>query len=365
MKIAIIAHSLFPIAQPFEGGLEKITHHLCGELMRSGHEVHLYAHPASDPAFAVKSFRHLKYSAKDDASHVFGSTFPDNSYLAQSELYGKILKHIRSQNYDVVHNHSLNDMAIILGNQLEVPFVTTFHTPPFPTLQNGVVTIRPQVNQTFTTVSHKLGEIWSPYIDNFRVIHNGIDLSRWTFKVEENQESAFWYGRICKEKAPDHAIEASLRAGIKLRLAGPISDPDYFAEKVEPHLSHESIEYLGHLEQDAINEELGKSAFCFFTSTWDEPYGLVLAESLACGTPILGYRSGAAPEIVPEHCGILVEKENIDQLADGAHQMKNINRNNCRMHAAGFCSHERMVQDYLALYDELRAKNVKTKKMAV
>jgi len=353
MKIAIIAHSFHPIAEPFAGGLEKLTYLLCKELMQLGQEVDLYAHRDSDPSFNLVPLPELAYAKLSESTH---EGYPTTEDLAQTELYSQVVHQISEQDYDIVHNHSLNDLPIILGNHIEAPFITTFHTPPFPILQNGAAAVRPKVKQTFTLVSESLGKVWSPFIDRWLVVHNGIDISQWNFSAAPSEDVAFWAGRICKEKAPDQAIAASLKAGIKIRFAGPLSDPDYFVEKVEPLLHLKGVEYLGHLSQEEMKTEFEKASFSFFTSTWEEPFGLVIVESLACGTPVIGYRIGAAPEILTDKTGILVEPQNTSELALAATQYLKLDRRACRKLVEQNFSSQAMALKYLKLYHELIAQ---------
>ncbi len=349
MKIALLAHSLHPTAEPFAGGLEKIVHLLSKELTDLGHEVHLYGHPESKGDFILKPFRSLKIRNAEN-----GFEEMDDEY--QEEIYREAIAKIKAGDYDIVHNHSLNEAAIILGNELEVPFITTCHTPPFESLQKGVKNLNGNINQTFTMVSQSLGITWSPLVRDYNVIHNGIDLAQWTFEPAVNDNTAFWCGRICKEKAPHHAILAAKASNIKLRIAGSISNAEYFEEHVKPLLDNDIV-YIGHLSQAELNREIGKSAFLYFTSVWDEPYGLVMAESLACGTPIIGYKSGAAPEIVTDDCGTLVEVGNWKALAEASSTAHRHHRKNCRSRAIEFCSSKKMAYGYQALYNKLKRKH--------
>lgn len=350
MNIAIIAHSLYPIGEPFEGGLEAFTHLLCSTLIKAGHTVDLYGHPDSDPSLHVVQLPDLKY---DPTQQGMGAPFPDEAYLAQTEFYSRVAHKIKHKNYDVVHNHSLNDMAIILGNNCPHPFITTFHTPPFTVLQNGTLAIQNNVQQTFTTVSQKLGEIWSEHLEEYQVVYNGIDLNQWKYSTAVEEDVVVWCGRICPEKAPHYAIQTALAKGLTLYLAGPKSHPSYYEKEIAPYIDQEQIIYLGHVHQPQLNELLQKATCLFFTSVWDEPYGLVIAEALASGTPVLGFAIGAAPEILTPACGVLVERENQEALNEGYERVRQLSRTACRARAEEFCSVESMVKNYLALYQKV------------
>ncbi len=338
MKIAILAHCLYPIAEPYAGGLEMITHQLCKSLKEKGHTVHLYAHKDSDSAFEIFPLEISNEQKTIDLSGVeqYLGEYKgiEADFIYQSAAYAKAINQIDKGSYDIVHNNSLHHFSISMGNMLSAPLITSFHTPPFPYLQMGTASVYGFCNQTFTTVSKKLGEIWSDFIESHEVVYNGIDVSKWkhTEKIEkEFENTAFWSGRMCIEKAPHHAIQAALKAGIKLTLAGQMSDEKYFEKEVKPLLdkNKESINYVGHINQEKINAYLCNSVASLFTSTWEEPYGLVLAESLACGTPVIAYNIGAAPEILTSKTGVLVEPNSIEKLAKAFKTASKLSRTDC------------------------------------
>ncbi len=146
-----------------------------------------------------------------------------------------------------------------------------------------------------------------------------------------------------------------------------MSDEKYFKEHVQPLLDNhkENINYVGHISQNQINEYLCNSAVSFFTSTWEEPYGLVLAESLACGTPVIAYNIGAAPEILTSKTGILVEPNNIEELAKAFKTASKLSRKDCRNRAENFCSVEKMVESYIHLYEQKIAEYKDEKEFVV
>ena len=163
---------------------------------------------------------------------------------------------------------------------------------------------------------------------------------------------AVWTGRLVREKAPHEAIDACRRAGMPLVLAGPAPDPAYFATEVAPRLGPDVV-HVGHLDHRAIARLLGRASVAVVTPGWDEPYGLVAAEALACGTPVAAYSRGALPEIVVDEVGALATPGEVDGLAEAIHLARTRDRHAAREHAVRHHSATRMVEEYERLYAEL------------
>lgn len=353
MKIAILAHNKFPIAEPYAGGLEMITHQLVQSLMERGHDVHLYALSGSDPQFDVTSLDIVQVA---------------NNELTESEMdelmYRNVLEVIESIDYDVVHNHSMHELPIIWGAASRHKFLTSFHTPVFDSIHAGLTNIFGRDHQErFSVVSGKLGKTYQHLLPQQEVVYNGIDTAAWNFSRFADKDKLCWIGRICKEKAPHLAIDYALKANKKIVLAGPLSNTEYFQEYVAPRLQQDGVEYLGHLKHKALNRLIGSSEATLFTSVWDEPYGLVIAESLACGTPVISFNVGAAPEILTEETGFLVELEDEKSFVSAIKSCTKLNRKDCRERAVNFCDKAQMVDAYEAIYQEMIAD--KLKKIAV
>ena len=352
MKIAIIAHCLHPIREPFEGGLEMITFLLCRSLMERGHEVHLYAHRDSDPMFKVRPIPMDRLYPSSLFTEMQGMGQKPTE-IRELIAYTRVMQSISEGGYDMVHNHSLHYIPIMMGNALRIPMVTSIHTPKFPNLRLGAHGVRENERQTFTMVSKSLATTWKSIIPSSKIVYNGIDLSNWVPVAEPSLKYVLWCGRICPEKGTDLAIKAALKAGVPIKLAGPVSNRDYFDNRVAPLLSNNDVDYIGHRSQDQLEPLFGNALAMLFTSTWEEPYGLTLAESLACGTPVIAFEGGATREILTERTGIVVPKYDINSMADAILKVKSIERSACRRRAENFCSHELMVDGYLQLYDQI------------
>jgi glycosyltransferase involved in cell wall biosynthesis len=181
------------------------------------------------------------------------------------------------------------------------------------------------------------------------VILNGVDTARW--RQGQGGGPAVWSGRLVPEKGPHLAVQAALRAGVPLRLAGPVMDRGYFDEEVRPHLRGD-VEYVGHLRTDELVELVGTASASLVTPRWEEPYGLVVAESMACGTPVAGFARGALPEVVTPQTARLVAPDDIGALAAALQEAVLLDRDAVRAHAVATCSVDVMVDGYEALYEE-------------
>ncbi|ARN76895.1 hypothetical protein BST97_02135 [Nonlabens spongiae] len=353
MKIAILAHSLYPLNEPFAGGLEMITHLLVKELAARGNDVTLYAHPSTQLGVDLVPVDTETAGLSENEIQML----EEGNQSVVDIAFAKAVTHIAKSNYDVVQNHSLNCAALTYLTFLETPVVHTFHTPIIASVLGGVVGIDNPKNITFTAVSQFMKKEWEEKVSEVQVLYNGIDINQWPYEEETNEDYLFWYGRICKEKAPHHAIIAAINTDTKLLVAGPVYDREYYEMYVEPYLDNQFVEYVGHLEHDEIKVYLSRAKASLFTSLWNEPYGLVLAESLACGTPVLAYDSGASPEIIDDSCGVIVPQGQVDMLMQFIPQVVQKSRKACRERAETFCSHLKMVDSYEQLYEKVLEQN--------
>jgi glycosyltransferase involved in cell wall biosynthesis len=252
--------------------------------------------------------------------------------------------------FDVVHNNCLHHLPVAMARSLPVPMISTLHTPPTPWLESAIQAGPCPV--FFTAVSTHTARAWQHVIPALRVIRNGVDLDRW--HPGPGGGPLVWSGRLVPEKGADLAIRAARIAGMPLDIAGPIADRRYFAAKVEPLLGGD-VRYRGHLRHEELVLLVGSASACLVTPRWDEPYGLVAAESLACGTPVCGFARGALPEILDSGCAVLTRPDDVNQLADALPTAVRLPRDRARAHAAAHCSQDLMISQYHNLYRELAA----------
>ena len=294
LRIGLIAPNRFPICEPFAGGLEAHVWHLARALAHDGHRVTLFAERGSDSDSRYPGLTVHPLHRSAAASHPFPlpGAVPESNHRAYVELMGELIEH--PDGFDVIHNHSLHPVPIAMAPRLGTPMLTTFHTPPLPWLEWAIAATIDQGN-TYSAVSDHTANAWSPAVDSVTVVPNGIDIRRWP--AGSGGSYLVWSGRITPEKAPHLAVEAAMRSGHRLVLAGPIADADYFRDKIVPTLDARTS-YAGHLDQESLSALVGGAAAALVTPVWDEPYCLVVAEALSCGTPVVAFARGGIPELL-------------------------------------------------------------------
>lgn len=350
MKIAIIAHLKFAIAEPFAGGLEMHTHLLATSLRKKGHEVTVFASTSSDPAIGVEAICEETSLLQTGVAEA-----GDVAFFREHHAYLRLMTMLRCRDFDLVHNNSLHYLPLTMAATLEIPTVTTLHTPPFCWLESGVRLGRGASH--LVAVSQATADLWRDVAAVDSVIPNGINLRNFPFVPEPDPEPYLvWYGRIVPEKGMHLAIEAARMTGLPLKIVGPQSDPVYFAEQVAPRLGPGSS-YLGHFAHRDLARLIGGARAALCTPCWEEPYGLVVAEALAVGTPVAAFRRGGVPAILDATCGALAEADDVHDLSQAIRQATTRDRRACRARAELHCDAQVMVAAYERLYQNLVAEH--------
>jgi glycosyltransferase involved in cell wall biosynthesis len=356
MRIGIVGAARFPIAEPFAGGLEAHVWGLADRLRRQGHEVTLFAGPGSDPRLGVELLDLRRPQLSPAARADVSMTAPE--WLDEHHAYLQLmirLARTADAEFDVIHNHSLHHLPIAMASTVPVPIVSTLHTPPTPWLESAIQ-VEDDCRITFAAVSAHTATAWSHLIPDAHVIHNGVDVDRWY--PGPGGGPPVWFGRLVPEKGAHLAIDAAVLAGEPLRLAGPIADPVYFEQEIRPRLAQPGIDYVGHRTQAQLVRLVGDASVALVTPCWDEPYGLVVAEALACGTPVCAFARGAMAELLePEH-GRLVTPEDVEGLAAALAEASRLSRVAAREYAVRHCSLETMVDRYVELYETVAASAI-------
>lgn len=345
LRIGLIGSVRFPHRPPFAGGLEAHTWMLAEGLRDRGHRVTVFGTDAP-PGCAVREVR-VDWTPSESARADI-STVPVE-VVSEHHAYLQIMRTLalREVEVDVVHNNSTHLIPASMAALVPVPVVTTLHTPPTPWLESALALREPRTSHV-VSVSHANAAQWVPgTVDE--VIGNGVDTTVWRPRDDVRPDGAAWFGRLVPEKAPHLAIDAARVAGIELDLAGPVHDRRYFDQEIAPRLGVD-VRYVGHLSPEGCARLVAGSEVCIVTPVWAEPFGFVVAEALACGTPVAGFASGAVPELVDAEVGRLAPAGDVLQLAAAILEARKLDRGTCRRHALARFSLDTMVDRYTAVF---------------
>lgn len=345
LRICLIASARFPVREPFAGGLEAHTHSLAAELLRRGHAVSLFAGPGSSSSLPVTELPVGPFRSSA-AGHAVVESAPDE-WMREHHAYLSLMLDLAStgdRRFDVIHNNSLHHLPLAMAPAVRVPMVTTLHTPPLPWLESAA-RLAPR-GSAFVAVSDHTARTWAPMVDAV-VVRNGIETDRW--RPGRGGDGAVWSGRIVPEKAPHLAMDAARLAGLDLRIAGPVLDRGYFDQEVAPRLG-EHATYVGHLDQATLCVLVGASRVALVTPAWDEPFGLVAAEAMACGTPVAAFDRGALAEVIDGTGGRLAPAGDVGALGAVMIEAAALDREAVRATACRRHSIRRMVDEYEHVY---------------
>ncbi|MDX1891174.1 glycosyltransferase family 4 protein [Mycolicibacterium sp. 050158] len=347
LRVALIASNRFPISQPFAGGLEAHVWHLARSLTALGHHVALFAATGSDSELGCDSLSVRDLTLSSAAAADPSASAP--AFMADHHAYLTLMMHLATgsaEPFDLIHNHSLHHLPVAMAPLLSTPMLTTVHTPPTPWLESALH-VTGGSGTHFAAVSRHTAKSWQHAVPTMSLVPNGVDSRLWP--LGPGGDDLVWFGRITPEKAPHLAIDAAQRAGRSLVLAGPVHHDEYYRDQIAPRLS-DRIRHVGHLRHDELAELVGRSAVALVTPVWDEPYGLVVAEAMSCGTPVVAFARGGIPEVVTDAGGRLVEPGDVDAMADAIASAEGLSRTAVHRHAVTRCSAGAMVAAYEAIY---------------
>ena len=251
----------------------------------------------------------------------------------------------RKGQFDIIHNN-FDYLPLTYTGMTTIPVVTTIHGFSSP----KILPVYKKYNKkTFYVAISKADKC--PELDYIATIHHGIDLSQFTFQPDSGKYLLF-FGRIHPDKGTKECIEVARKTRMKLIIAGIIQDQSYFDLQVKPQLDNDQIIYLGSAGPKKRDELLGGAYALLHPINFDEPFGLSVVEAMACGTPVVAFNRGSMPEIIADGVtGFLVH--NFDEMVKAVAKVKQLDRFKCRKLIKERFSVERMVQDYIEVYEKI------------
>jgi glycosyltransferase involved in cell wall biosynthesis len=339
VRVAMLAPPWIPIPPPGYGGIEEVLALLCDALVERGNDVELFCAPGSHSRAKVRPIL-----SEPHPESIERSLFEADHVARAFELMDAAAA--AGNPFEVLHDHC-GYTPLAMGDRQALPLVHTVHGP----FDRDTTPHYDHHGRkgSIVCISHAQAGMAPPGAVPAAVVHNPIDVDSWPIGFQK-QDYLLWLGRFTAEKGPQRAIKVAKATGRRLILAGVVQprQEQFFATEIAPHIDGTQIQYVGEVG-GARKQQLFADAFAFLMPiTWPEPFGMVMVESLAAGTPVLAFNHGAAPEIV-EHgrSGFLVENE--DELAAVVPKAADIDPAECRRSAERFHPH-RVAARYEAAY---------------
>jgi glycosyltransferase involved in cell wall biosynthesis len=342
MRIAQVAPLYESVPPKYYGGTERVVSYLTEELVRQGHEVTLFASGDSETnARLVAACRR--------------SLRLDKRYQGQMAHHFVMLERVfqRAGEFDIIHFH-VDYLHFPLSRREAVTHETTLHGRlDIPDLVPLYQEFR---EMPVISISNGQREPL-PWANWQATVYHGLPVDIYRFHPEPGSYLAF-LGRISPEKRVDRAIEIAKQIGMRLKIAAKIDrvDQEYFESDIAPLLSNSLVEFVGEIDDDEKDEFLGNAYALLFPIDWPEPFGLVMIEAMACGTPVIAYRGGAVPELVePGQTGFIVE--GLEDAVEAVRRVAQLSRKRCREVFEQRFTATRMAQDYVQQFERLIARN--------
>jgi glycosyltransferase involved in cell wall biosynthesis len=342
MRIAQIAPLWEQVPPPAYGGTELVVSLLTEELVRRGHDVTLFASGDSTTEAKLHSVhsRALRLDKNVKEAAIY-------EMLQLSQVYE------RAKEFDVIHSH-MGCAALPYAPLVKTPTVHTLHG--IFTSDNEKLFSHAQ-RQPFVSISNSQRELRLA-LNCVATVYNGVDTSTYRFyPAPADPPYLAFLGRLSPEKGTHHAIAIAKQTGYQLKIAGKIDvvDVEYYEKEIAPHIDGEQIQYLGEANHAQKNVLMGNAFATLFPITWREPFGLVMIESMASGTPLIAMNMGSTSEVIADgKTGFLCNS--VEECVEAVAKVHLLDRWDCRKHVEDNFSVRRMADGYEAVYQELLAE---------
>lgn len=353
LRIAEVNDLWFTLPVEKYGGAERVLYNLVDGLINKGHDVTLYAVGNSrTPAKLVSVYPRSMYEDGIARTNVI---YPLLNILEAIE---------REKEYDIIHFHmnvETDYPALPLSKHIKDKVVFTLHfaAPSLKGYHDRDHFLKKFKDLHFISISNAQHK-GMQYLNWIKTVYNGVDLRSLTFNNNPKEYFA-WIGKFNPDKGAHLAIEAAKKAGVQLFIAGAIDNLDstdyqYFKKHIKPNIDDEQIVYVGEVNDAQKNTFLNQAKALLNPILWNEPFGMVMAEALAAGTPVISFDNGAAAEIIENNrSGFIVST--VDEMVSKIKQIDTVDRKKCRQRAEDFFSQESMTAAYLQVFEDLVKKN--------
>lgn len=356
MKVAILSPFIHPVVEPFVGEIEASIHRLASGLSQKVDVVCYACEGSVIPGVEIRTCgafaSALVYPrAPDDMSE---EEIRTKRAYEDRIMYQAIENALKDPSINVLHNNSLSGVPFFLSGLVNIPMLHTLHLPPI--LPSMTETLRlcmaEDIVLEIVALTHAHAQLWLPYYPVSQVIYNGLDFQAIPRSLSHDGTLAF-VGKIDPNKGVEDAIEVASCLGKKLSIYGVPAPYNtlYFEECIQPLLQMSpDITYHGLVDQQTLFQGLGRAQALLFPVKWDEPFGNVIIEAMAVGTPVIMYDRGSACELIAEGVsGYVVSQDNLFEMASAVKRTEAIDRVACANYAQEFFNIKESVEEYLKL----------------
>lgn len=323
------------------------------ELEKRGHDVTLYA--SKDSTIKIKKVSAGMTSYYKLKNKAMSGGFHDQLQMTLYEqlLASKMYEDSQKGKFDIIHAYHLVPKILPFVNLTKTPTVFTLHDPMDASWNKIIKYCQWKNKANYISISDDQRK-GMPDLNYVGTVYNGLDLKNFKLQKRHKNYLAF-LGRYSKEKGIDTAIRVALKADEKLKMAGNIWGGGFYDENVKPFLEKGKVEDVGFLDRSKLSSFLGGAKALLFPINWEEPFGLVMIEAMACGTPVIAFNRGSVPEVVKHgKTGFIVENEK--EMIEAIKNIDQIKRKDCRRHVEENFTIKRMVDGYEEVYGKILSK---------
>ena len=331
MHIAMLAPIAWRTPPRHYGPWESVASLLTEGLVSRGHDVTLFATADSQTSGRLRAICPRGY----EEDHALIPKVWECLHI--SELFE------HADGYDIIHNH-FDYLPLTYTGLTDIPVLTTIHGFSSP----GILPVYKKYNRNGFYVSISDADR-SPDLDYVKTIHHGIDINQFDFQPRQS-DTLLFFGRIHNDKGARQAIEIAGACKKKLILAGIIQDQAYYEQSIAPQIDNDEVTYVGSVGPVERSRLLGSASAMLHPIQFDEPFGLSVIESMACGTPVVAFNRGSMPELIENgRNGFLVD--NVDEAIRTVARIKESDRATCRRHVERHLTVDRMINEYIKVYE--------------
>jgi len=336
MRVAILSSIAWRTPPRKYGPWEQVASNITEGLIDKGIDVTLFATGDSITKGKLSSV----------CEHSFGEDPSCDPKSMECLHIGNLME--QADHFDIIHNN-FDFLPLSYSRLIKTPILTTIHGFS----SSKILPVYKKYNRSTYYVSISNSDR-SPELDYLATVYNGVNIEDFSYNHEPSDYLLF-FGRIHPEKGVYECIQIARETKRKLIISGIIQDQEYFNNKVEPYINGRDIDYVGNSGPEERNKILGNASALLHPISFDEPFGMSVAESMICGTPVIAYKRGSMPEIIiDKKTGFLVNS--VEGAANAVHQIRNINRKDCRDWAVSAFSREKMVDGYLEVYNTILSR---------